>query len=206
MHTAPESPTRERLLEAAARIFARDGLDGATTREIARAAGVNEVTLFRHFRSKDRLLQAVVQRNFGSTAAPPPLPATGNDLRADLAAHARAYEQRLQENLPLIRAMLGGIHRHGEQERQVYLAIFAPLRAALIARLEAAQEGGRLQPAADAGMLADLFSGMIFTGVLRRASPIAFSLRSASSLATASSWAFRRSASTRSASATACSV
>lgn len=173
MHTAPESPTRERLLEAAARIFARDGLDGATTREIARAAGVNEVTLFRHFRSKDRLLQAVVQRNFGSTAAPPPLPATGNDLRADLAAHARAYEQRLQENLPLIRAMLGGIHRHGEQERQVYLAIFAPLRAALIARLEAAQEGGRLQPAADAGMLADLFSGMIFTGVLRRASPIA---------------------------------
>ena len=173
MHTGSASPTRERLLGAAARIFARDGLDGATTREIARAAGVNEVTLFRHFRSKSRLLQAVVQRNFGTPpAAVPALPA-GSDLRADLRAHARAYEERLEENLPLIRAMLGGIHRHGEQERQVHRAVFAPLRAALIARLEAAQAAGTLRTEAPATILADLFSGMIFTGVLRRASPLA---------------------------------
>jgi AcrR family transcriptional regulator len=162
-------PAHERLLEAATRIFARDGLDGATTRAIAREAGVNEVTLFRLFRTKERLLQAVVQRNFGP-AQPTPAVATGHDLRADLRAHARGYEQRLQENLPLIRAMLGEIHRHGEQERQVYQAIFAPLRAALTARLEAARSSGELHRDADTAILSDLFSGMIFTGVLRRSS------------------------------------
>ncbi len=47
------------------RVFARDGLNGATTRAIAREAAVNEVTLFRLFRSKERLLAAVVGETFG---------------------------------------------------------------------------------------------------------------------------------------------
>ena len=43
--------TTERLLSAALEVFSRDGL-AATTREIARAAGVNETTLFRQFATK----------------------------------------------------------------------------------------------------------------------------------------------------------
>lgn len=41
--------TRTRLIEAGSQVFASLGVQGATTREIARVAGVNEVTLFRHF-------------------------------------------------------------------------------------------------------------------------------------------------------------
>src|SRR5258708_19287405 len=52
--------TRQRILEAAERVFSRDGFQGATTREIAREAGVNEVTLFRHFRSRDDLLRETI--------------------------------------------------------------------------------------------------------------------------------------------------
>jgi transcription initiation factor TFIIIB Brf1 subunit/transcription initiation factor TFIIB len=37
--------TRARLIEAATEVFANAGLIGATTREIARVAGVNEVTM-----------------------------------------------------------------------------------------------------------------------------------------------------------------
>ena len=44
--------TRGRLLEAAMQVFARDGLHKATTRVIAREAGVNEVTLFRHSKTR----------------------------------------------------------------------------------------------------------------------------------------------------------
>src|SRR3954468_17971887 len=90
-------PARDRLLQAAARIFARDGLSGATTRAIAREAAVNEVTLFRHFRTKQGLLDAVVQENFGpppAGATPAVMPRTAN-LRADLLAHARRYEALL---------------------------------------------------------------------------------------------------------------
>ena len=55
------APARDRLLAAAKLVFARDGLQGATTRAIAKEARVNEVTLFRHFQNKDRLLAEVMQ-------------------------------------------------------------------------------------------------------------------------------------------------
>ena len=54
--------TRNRLLRAATEVFADYGVTGATTREIARVAGVSEVTLFRHFQSKEQLLVAVVKQ------------------------------------------------------------------------------------------------------------------------------------------------
>jgi AcrR family transcriptional regulator len=54
--------SRERILEAAARVYARHGFKGATTRAIAIEADVNEVTLFRTFGSKSALLEAVLMR------------------------------------------------------------------------------------------------------------------------------------------------
>jgi AcrR family transcriptional regulator len=47
---------RQRLMEAALRVFEESGSRGATTRRIAAEAGVNEITLFRHFGSKGALL------------------------------------------------------------------------------------------------------------------------------------------------------
>src|SRR5580692_5838449 len=52
--------TEQRILDAAMRVFGRDGVSGATTREIARVARVNEVTLFRYFRNKNELLRQMV--------------------------------------------------------------------------------------------------------------------------------------------------
>ncbi|MEH1840380.1 MAG: helix-turn-helix domain-containing protein [Nostoc sp.] len=52
--------THARLIKAATQVFATAGLTGATTREIARVAAVNEVTLFRHFQTKEQLLAAVI--------------------------------------------------------------------------------------------------------------------------------------------------
>jgi len=54
--------TRERILEAASTEFAERGFAGATTRGIATRAGVNEVTLFRHFGNKQELFAAVLGR------------------------------------------------------------------------------------------------------------------------------------------------
>jgi AcrR family transcriptional regulator len=51
--------SRQKLLEAAMRVFAESGFRGATTRRIAEAAGVNEVTLFRQFKSKSALINEV---------------------------------------------------------------------------------------------------------------------------------------------------
>ena len=165
--------TRQRLLDAAALVFARDGLTGSTTRAIAEAAGVNEVTLFRHFQTKDRLLTAVIGQNFGTGQSPlnAPLPPATDNLHADLIALAKHYDNAMNENLPLVRTMLGEIHHHHrEQEKQVFRGIFRPLKNAMIMRLEKAKNSGELSPAFTPVLLADLLTAMLFTGALRCAS------------------------------------
>lgn len=174
MRTAAPAPAtvsaRDRLLAAALRVYARDGLAGATTRGIAREAGVNEVTLFRCFGTKDKLLAAVVEREFGGEEERiESLPATA-DLAADLDEYARRYEAGLVANLPLVRTFLGEIRHHRACEHTVLRGIFRPLRAGLIVRLRAAYATGQLGPGPEPEVLADLLSGMIFAGVLRRQS------------------------------------
>lgn len=61
---------RNRILTAAARVYAQYGFRGATTRLIANEAGVNEVTLFRTFGSKAELLEAMLQSQVAATSAP----------------------------------------------------------------------------------------------------------------------------------------
>jgi AcrR family transcriptional regulator len=52
---------RHRIVLAAARVYAQHGWRGATTRRIAEEAGVNEVTIFRQFGSKDALLDIAMR-------------------------------------------------------------------------------------------------------------------------------------------------
>ena len=164
------APARQLLLEAAARVFARDGLDGATTRSISREAGVNEVTLFRQFGTKEHLIEAVVGRAFGPVrrVTPPDAAPASASLRADLDAFAGSYSAWLQENLPLIRTLIGEVHRHQLCEHQALHGIYRPMRAALVGRLELARERGEIARSSEPAIAADLFAGMIFAGVLKR--------------------------------------
>src|SRR5215831_11444681 len=52
---------RRQILDIASGIFARKGYQGATTREIAEEAGVNEALLFRHFPSKESLYWTMLE-------------------------------------------------------------------------------------------------------------------------------------------------
>ena len=94
-------PTRTRVLTAAGRLFAERGLDAATTREIAREAGVNEVTLFRLFQNKEGLrsavLEHVLERQAELIAAQPKGASRG--LRADIQRCAETYVAALSQNL-----------------------------------------------------------------------------------------------------------
>jgi len=62
MSRLPASKRREQLLETAGRIFASRGYAGATTSELARAAGVTEPIIYRHFSSKRDLFIALIER------------------------------------------------------------------------------------------------------------------------------------------------
>ncbi len=62
--------TRQRIIDAAFQLFTDHGIEGTSTRQIATLAGVNEVTLFRHFGTKDGLAREVVSCSFPSDALP----------------------------------------------------------------------------------------------------------------------------------------
>ncbi len=53
--------TKERILEAATDLIADNGYKETTTKDIAMAAGVSEMSVFRHFGSKHVLLDAIIQ-------------------------------------------------------------------------------------------------------------------------------------------------
>lgn len=57
----------ERILKAARIIFSKNGYHRSTTIKIAKEAGVNEITIFRKFKSKENLLIAVVKNNLNET-------------------------------------------------------------------------------------------------------------------------------------------
>ncbi|MCX7913520.1 MAG: TetR/AcrR family transcriptional regulator [Thermodesulfovibrionales bacterium] len=59
--TLESQSTKEKILQSALKLFSKKGYLGATTREIAKDAGVAEVTLFRHFTSKEKLLEGVLE-------------------------------------------------------------------------------------------------------------------------------------------------
>ena len=54
---------RDRLVDAALAVFARDGVDGASIKKIGRAAGVAPALIYHYFESKEALLAAVVARH-----------------------------------------------------------------------------------------------------------------------------------------------
>lgn len=54
--------TKTKILDTAERIFADQGFDGTSLRQIIGKAGVNLAAVHYHFKSKDALLEAIVQR------------------------------------------------------------------------------------------------------------------------------------------------
>jgi AcrR family transcriptional regulator len=57
-----ENGTRERVLDAAERLFSERGIDATSLRALTREAGVNLAAVHYHFGCKDSLLDAVVER------------------------------------------------------------------------------------------------------------------------------------------------
>jgi TetR/AcrR family transcriptional regulator len=68
-HRLSSVDRRRQLIEAAMDLFSRKGFAGTTTKEIARAAGVSEAIIFRHFATKRDLYTAIIEHNMHSAGA-----------------------------------------------------------------------------------------------------------------------------------------
>jgi AcrR family transcriptional regulator len=94
-------PTREQILAAAAKLYAEHGFRGTTTRAIAEAAGVNEVTLFRIFGSKETLIVEAMRAH-----SVPVHVGTLPEVPADPVAELTAWATQTRKVLVSMRAMI----------------------------------------------------------------------------------------------------
>jgi AcrR family transcriptional regulator len=67
--SARKAQTRARLLEAAARVYARRGFSGATLDEVAAEAGFTKGAVYGHFGSKENLLLALMDEHLARQIA-----------------------------------------------------------------------------------------------------------------------------------------
>jgi AcrR family transcriptional regulator len=104
---------REQLLQAAIKVYSTSGVRGATTKRIAHEAGVNEVTLFRQFGSKEALLHEALALS-AQVLFESGLPAHPGDPAAELRTFARNHYNALWEHRELIRVAMGEFADHPE--------------------------------------------------------------------------------------------
>ena len=158
---------RDRILAAAARVYEEVGFRGCTTRKVASEAGVNEITLFRHFGSKNALLCEAIARAGGAIVANT-LPAEpGPDPASEVTEWARAHLQEMTENRALLRTVLGEVQQHPEMLPPCGspAALAARSLAAYVSRL---QERGLASRDADPGLASAMLLGALFSDAVGR--------------------------------------
>jgi AcrR family transcriptional regulator len=99
-----EPVTDVTMFDAALAVLAERGYAGATTRRIAEAAGINEVTLFRRFGDKRQLILAAIHADI-SRLADNGLTTTG-DIEADLIRVVEYYSGIYQHRNGLVGTLL----------------------------------------------------------------------------------------------------
>jgi AcrR family transcriptional regulator len=106
-------PTREEILTAAVGVFAQHGFRGSTTRRIADAAGVNEVTIFRHFGSKKVLLNEAMGQITHSVGLAI-LPEHPRDPERELTTWSESFIQHLRLQSSIIRKTMSELEERPE--------------------------------------------------------------------------------------------
>src|SRR4030081_433641 len=104
---------RDEILAAAAGVFAQHGFRGSTTRRIADAAGVNEITIFRQFGSKEALIRAAMQ-HLTDSAGLATLPEIPTDPERELTEWSESFIQHLRLRSSIIRKSMSEIEERPE--------------------------------------------------------------------------------------------
>ena len=73
---------RQQLLQVAMRLFSEKGFSGTTTKVIAKAAGISEATVFKHFANKDELYSAILDQKVCNRAFPNPFELLADKITA----------------------------------------------------------------------------------------------------------------------------
>ena len=159
----PPTPkeTRQRIIDAASEVGSKVGYAKATTKAIAKAAGVNEVTLFRHFGTKENLFSAAIEQYGGPAIAGAIEAQLTGDYHQDMMTLGNILMSVLVERREMLRILLCE-SAHIPEVRTVLSRNPRELRKTIARYLESQMEKGVIKEQHPEA-LAQAFMGMFFS-------------------------------------------
>src|SRR3972149_2770489 len=159
------SDTGQKLLAATLKMISLKGYLGTTTREIASEAGVTEVTLFRHFGSKENLFEEMLNRYSFLPELRELLPELENnsfDYKNGLIIIGTRFLETLKERKSLVRIMTCEIQVYPEKIKVLHSRFIDEMINLLADYFSIRQNKGLLRKF-QSKIAAKAFLGMIFS-------------------------------------------
>ncbi|WP_052947891.1 TetR/AcrR family transcriptional regulator [Aneurinibacillus tyrosinisolvens] len=157
--------TRDKILDSAVQVFSQKGFQASTIREIARSAGVNDLTVYRHFESKEKLFNEMFRQhtllsemnNFINSRVK-------GDFNADIRAIITMFVSTFKREIALVKLIL--IESENMIECRKYLASFTgTIIKDLTAFFIHYQESGVIRPEANCYAIASSLYSTVFARV-----------------------------------------
>ncbi|MEU4238199.1 TetR/AcrR family transcriptional regulator [Actinoplanes sp. NPDC026619] len=180
--------TRERILQAATELIARNGVVGTGTEDVRKAAGVSGSQLYHYFDSKQALIRAVITRQAEAPAVPG-VPMMGaldcfDALRAWADAAIENQERTGGDGECTLGSLAAELGTADEQSRADLSRGFLRWQGLLHDSLAAIRDRGELRADADLdelslALLAALEGGTLLSRTLRDTGPLRASMNAA---------------------------
>jgi AcrR family transcriptional regulator len=160
--TARHPNRRQEILSRACALFARHGYQGTSLRSIGRASGITEAAVYRHFRNKQDLYEAVIRWKAEQYDVAALLEEGGNggDVEALLTRVARSILSYLDTDPELLDLMFGNCVESGPSAAVLFKEIRLPYINFIAGELERRMEAGEVRRV-DPYITARCFVGMV---------------------------------------------
>lgn len=157
--------TRDKVVQAAREMFIERGYDGATIRDIARAAGMSTGAVFASFADKTELFDAILSEEFAALEIPMRnAAATAPSAREALAGMFGAAYRLHTARLPLVQAALAASWTRTTEADQLRRESLRPVRALVTEVLERGVERGELTRRFDPRLVSDVIWDLFLAG------------------------------------------
>jgi len=161
----PAEERRRQILEAAARVFARKGYHLATTKEIAREAGVSEGTLYNYFSSKREMLLSLTSLLVTDTLQEVLAHAPVEDEHAFIEAVLRDRFALIDQNLDLIRTLVQEALQDESLRMELIERMIAEAGTKILAWVQDRTAAGAFRPVNPAVAVAMIMGPLFVIGV-----------------------------------------
>lgn len=157
---------RQNILEAATRIFALRGFEGATVAEIAREAGIAKGTIYLYFKSKDKIFRAIIEE----FTFLPYLFDTLQDKEAPVAETftriAYRYMEYIREHGAILRIVMLEGTRYVDAPSEVYTQSAVKGNIEIAKYLQKQIAAGKLRNTLNPFLTARAFMGLLVTHIM----------------------------------------